>query len=184
MKMLLKLFKIIIFMCLLSFDIAAQTYDLCDIPVVINLRINGDGENFIWSTSDGEISPNGREAIINAYHEGNYNVLVKYVYNGCDYEITGKFVIDTCSRWSIWIPNAISPNGVNRTWMPKGENIRIDMIEIYDRWGRITWYGTEEFLGYNLFGNEIEGVFSYVINFTELIKNTPQRRLGSVVIIR
>jgi hypothetical protein len=58
-------------------------------------------------------------------------------------------------------------------------------IEIYDRWGRVQFSTKDSpFLGLNNNGNELDGVFTYRVYFRELIKNSFQEKIGSVVVVR
>jgi len=169
---------------LLPLSTYSQRFILCDKPVEVNLSINGQGENFQWSISDGQIFDAGREAWAKLDHYGSYEVTASYELGGCVYETSGKFFIDTCIKWSIWIPNALVPNGTNQTWFPSGENIRIDRIDIYDRWGHIVWVGNSPFVGLGSDNNMLDGQFTYVCYFTELVNNTRQEKKGAVYVVR
>jgi hypothetical protein len=173
---------------LLSSPLFAQSLQLCDNEVLkVPMRVDGVGSNFVWSIyPSADIQANGSFAQAEITEHGIFTVTVDFETElGCSYQVSGIFEVDTCPSWTIWIPNAISPNGVNRTWIPDGENIELLSIEIYDRWGKVQ-YSTKQtpFLGLNNNGNELDGVFTYRVYFRELIKNSFQEKIGSVVVVR
>lgn len=161
----------------------SQRFILCDEPVDIQLSIQGEGNDFHWTISDGLIFEAGREAWARVTHFGKYDVTASFELGGCVYETNGSFYIDTCLKWTIWIPNALVPDGSNRTWFPIGENIRIDNIDIYDRWGHIAWSGNVPFEGLNFEHNMLDGQFTYIVYFTELVYNTRQEKKGVLYVV-
>jgi hypothetical protein len=173
---------------LLSCPLFAQSLQLCDNEVLkVPMRVDGVGSNFVWSIyPSADIQANGSFAQAEITEHGTFTVTVDFETElGCSYQVSGVFEVDTCPSWTIWIPNAISPNGVNRTWIPEGENIELLSIEIYDRWGKVQFSTKDSpFLGLNNNGNELDGVFTYRVYFRELIKNSFQEKIGSVVVVR
>lgn len=160
-------------------------FTVCDNEITtIQLNAVGQGSDFAWYVDSGHLIESGSQALVQVSEGGQYNVTVAFNYDGCSYSIDSKFAVDTCPRWSIWIPNAVSPNGTNREWFPIGENIKVESITIYDRWGHIAWAGNVPFVGVALSGMELDGVFTYVLHFRELVNNSLQEKTGSVVVVR
>jgi hypothetical protein len=180
--------KNILALLLVSCSVNAQSLQICDNEVLkVPMRVDGAGSNFVWSIyPSADIQANGSFAQAEITEHGTFTVTVDFETElGCSYQVSGIFEVDTCPSWTIWIPNAISPNGINRTWIPEGENIELLSIEIYDRWGRVQYSTTNQpFYGYNNNGNELDGVFTYRVYFRELIKNSFQEKIGSVVVVR
>jgi hypothetical protein len=180
--------KALILLLITSTCLNAQRLQLCDNEALkVPMRVDAVGSNFVWSIYPSvNIQSNGSSAQATIIEAGTFTVTVDFETElGCSYQVSGIFLVDTCPTWTIWIPNAISPNGTNRTWLPKGENIELLSIEIYDRWGKVQFSTKDSpFLGLNNNGNELDGVFTYQVYFRELVNNSYQKKLGSIVIVR
>jgi hypothetical protein len=87
--------------------------------------------------------------------------------------------VDECKEWTYYAPNAFVPDGENKTWIPVGENITIDLITIYTREGQIIFEGVSEWDGKNYPG----GVYVYTCDYTTIL-GTKYRDLGRVTLVR
>lgn len=180
--------KALMLLLLTSTCLNAQRLQLCDNEALkVPMRVDGAIGNFVWSINPPtDLTSQGNFAQATIIQHGVFIVTVDFESElGCTYQVVGEFTVDTCPTWTIWFPNAISPNGTNRTWLPIGENIELLSIEIYDRWGHVQFSTKDSpFLGINNNGNELEGVFTYQVYYRELIKKTIQKKIGSVVVVR
>jgi hypothetical protein len=160
--------------------------EICEDELIkVEVEAIGVGNNFIWSSYPMvDIVSYGDEAELLISEIGVYTVELKFEYYGCDYVVYKTFEVIECIEWTIYIANALSPNGTNRTWFPKGENITIESIEIYDRWGHVVWsHNDVEFEGMADSGMELDGQFTYVVLFRDN-RNIQRIRTGGVFIIR
>jgi hypothetical protein len=180
--------KALILFLITSTCLNAQRLQLCDNEALkVPMRVDAVGSNFVWSIyPSANIQSSGSSAQAIITEAGIFEVTVDFETElGCIYQVSGIFQVDTCPSWTIWIPNAVSPNGTNRTWLPTGENIELLSIEIYDRWGKVQFSTKDSpFLGLNNNGNELDGVFTYQVYFRELVNNSYQKKIGSVVVVR
>lgn len=180
--------KTLILILLTSTQLLGQRLELCDNEAVkVPMRVDGVGSNYVWSIYPSvNIQSSGSSAQATISEAGIFSVTVDFETElGCSFQVSGIFQVDTCPSWTIWFPNAISPNGTNREWLPIGTNIELLSIEIYDRWGHIQFITKDSpFLGYNTNGNELDGVFTYQVYFRELVNNSFQKKIGQVVVVR
>lgn len=90
---------------------------------------------------------------------------------------------------AIYIPNIIAPNsgGINAWFIPFGQNIHIDRLRIVNHFGQIMyderspqkgWDGTTD-------GRQCQnGVYVYILEYTELDKNERVLKIGDVTLVR
>lgn len=87
--------------------------------------------------------------------------------------------VEQCKEWTYYAPNAFVPDGVNKTWIPVGENITIDWIRIFTREGQVIFEGVSEWDG----GEFMGGVYVYTCDYTT-ITGEKYRDLGRVTLVR
>jgi gliding motility-associated-like protein len=81
---------------------------------------------------------------------GQYQVMLTVTSNmGCVDSVIKIIKID--DEFMLYVPNAFSPNddGVNETFMAKGEGIRDFKMYIFDRWGNLTYLSDDINKGWN-----------------------------------
>ena len=115
------------------------------------------------------------------------------VENGCTYR--DSVDVDVWKDRSVFIPNAISPNGdgINEYFyvQSKLNNVEVSKMSIFDRWGNLVFMTenipvNQESVGWDarFNGQPVQsGVFVYVIELTFVDGFTRQRR-GDVTVIR
>jgi hypothetical protein len=99
--------------------------------------------------------------------------------NGCTSTDKRTIIADSCKEWTYYAPNAFVPDGVNKTWIPVGENITIDLIRIFTREGQVIFEGVSEWDG----GEFMGGVYVYTCDYTT-ISGLKLRDLGRVTLVR
>jgi hypothetical protein len=175
-----QLIKLIIIFLLLPFYSFSQ-FTYCDQELQLNLSLVGDVTNITWSSSNGLISNN----ILYVNNSGQFKITVDYASNGCNYSSDKIIYIDSCQIWTIYFPNALSPNGNNLTWFPKYTNVQIDDISIYDRYGHIQWVwdGHHPFFGRNMNNNDIDGVFTHITHYHPLTDGISRIQVGRITVV-
>ena len=91
--------------------------------------------------------------------------------------------VEECKEWTYYAPNAFVPDGNNKTWIPVGDNITIDLITIYTREGQIIFEGTTEWDGTYKGNKCMGGVYVYTCDYTTIL-GTKLRDLGRVTLVR
>jgi gliding motility-associated-like protein len=92
------------------------------------------------------------------------------------------------SPFTVFIPNAFVPNGLNNLFRPEGSSIdyQVSTIQIYDRWGKMVHSGIigSGWNGKDQNGQECsEGVYHYKASIIS-IKNEKQTKDGTVTLLR
>jgi len=91
--------------------------------------------------------------------------------------------VEECKEWTYYAPNAFVPDGENKTWIPVGENITIDLIRIFTREGQVIFEGVGVWDG-NYLGREcMGGVYVYTCDYTTVF-GMKLRDLGRVTLVR
>jgi hypothetical protein len=91
--------------------------------------------------------------------------------------------VDSCEDWTYYAPNAFAPDGTNKTWIPVGENITIDMIRIFTREGQIIFEGVTEWDGTYKGDKCMGAVYVYTCDYTT-ITGQKLKDLGRITLIR
>ena len=91
--------------------------------------------------------------------------------------------VDSCEEWTYYAPNAFAPDGTNKTWIPIGENITIDMIRIFTREGQIIFEGVTEWDGTYKGDKCMGAVYVYTCDYTT-ITGQKLKDLGRITLIR
>jgi gliding motility-associated-like protein len=143
-------------MMIFALNASGQTIlnkELCDETVHIELSVVGSVGNLVydWFTDfDGDISENENGISFWISQTGAYQVSYKATdSNGCEAFGEASIIIEECPFWSIYFPNTFTPNGDgdNDTWFPLYENVFIESIEIWNRWGERIYSGNNPWDG-------------------------------------
>jgi gliding motility-associated-like protein len=143
-------------MMLFALNASGQTVlnkELCDETVHIELSVGGSVGNLVydWFTDfDGDISENENGISFWVSQTGTYQVSYKASdSNGCEAFGEASIIIEDCPFWTIYFPNTFTPNGDgdNDTWFPVYENVFIESIEIWNRWGERIYSGNSPWNG-------------------------------------
>lgn len=128
---------------------------------------------------DGEIS-NEQNAFLQVNRTGTFIIELTVIgENGCTSTDKRTIFADSCKEWTYYAPNAFVPDGQNKTWIPVGENITIDLITIFTREGQIIYEGVEAWDGDKFPGS----VYVYTCDYTT-ITGLKLRDLGRVTLVR
>lgn len=164
----------------------AQTSNKCvgeTINAWVDTNISWD---YKWSVSPSiEFTGQGTPSITIPNIETSINIAITVTNSsGCDMTEWITIRVDECPEATIYFPNALVPDGTNKTWMPKYENIEITSLEIWDRWGRVVWiWKGKDFEGFNEDGSAVDGVFSYVCWYKDLVSGRTNQAIGMVVVV-
>jgi len=171
---------IVVALALLSSLVHPQQYELCDTVLLIPAWASGQ-QPFSWEVSQGQ-QDQGEYIRIHITQVGEYSVTLYSGNVGCINSVVQRFSVDTCTDWSIWIPNAVTIGGVNTSWFPKGYNIVIDSIFIYNRWGELMLESNQEWTPNDGRHPTPLGVYAYEVVFT-IPSGIKLKRLGRVTVI-
>lgn len=155
-------------------------HQYCGEPIDISLSHNIEsGVVYNWSVSTGYVTDENQWVIEGI---GDFVVTLTASLNGCETIDKKLIVVDSCTEWTFYAPNAFVPDGVNNKWRPDGFNIDIKTIFIFNRWGLIVWEGQGYWNGFDLDQNICDGVYVWQCYF-----DTPDGhmyRTGSVTVVR
>ena len=107
--------------------------------------------------------------------------------SGCVYET--QFEITAEATASLYVPNAFSPNddGVNDVFEAYGNQVEINGLKIFDRWGGLMYESNGSTPSWDGFSNgkkAEEGVYVYVIEYTDLHLGKEKIASGDFLLIR
>jgi hypothetical protein len=171
----------ILLLSIIPFGIIAQINYCRDTTISLTTQPN---YNYQWNIN-GEIS-NEQNAFLQVNRTGTFIIELTVIgENGCTSIDKRTLQVEECKEWTYYAPNAFVPDGVNKTWIPVGENITIDLIRIFTREGQVIFEGVSEWDGTNYeTGNEcMGGVYVYTCDYTT-ITGTKYRDLGRVTLVR
>lgn len=134
-------------------------------------------DNYYWSNSSAtpEITTN---------QPGVYTLFTEHL---CGH-LEDTIVLSGCET-SVYIPNVFTPESrdVNSVFIPFGENIELELLEIYDHWGRLAYRETPISRGWDGYikGRLAQsGVYVYHIRYKTLTANEVVDKIGDVTVIR
>ncbi len=149
--------------------------------------------SYVWDFGDGHSDSLLQNSVKHIYPEteGSYNVYltVRNTNNPACYDTLFVGVVVIKDQYSLFIPNAFTPNGdgVNDLWKIRADGIKQVEIGIYDRWGNLLYLSqnpNEGWDGKDQNGNALaEGVYVYVVK-VEFLNGKEITRAGSVTLIR
>jgi len=168
--------RFILLFSIIPLGIIAQ-YNYCDKDIEVklttqpNLTYNWNVDGFATTQQDATL-------VIN--RPGAFFIELEITNEfGCT-SIDKKIIqAEECKEWTYYAPNAFVPDGKNKTWIPVGENITIDLITIYTREGQIIYEGVESWDGDKFPG----AVYIYTCDYTTIL-GTKFRDLGRVTLVR
>ena len=137
-----------------------------------------------WNINGSISNEQSAELLINRI--GTYQIELTLTNEyGCAAYDKKTIEVEECKEWTYYAPNAFVPDGVNKTWIPVGENITIDLIRIFTREGQVIFEGVSEWNGTNYqTGDEcMGGVYVYTCDYTT-ITGLKLRDLGRVTLVR
>jgi hypothetical protein len=162
---------------LLFFTSIYAQVNYCDKDIIINLTTQTNAA-YNWNI-DGFISTE-QDATLVVNRTGIFTVELEITNEyGCTTYDKRTVEVDDCKEWTYYAPNAFVPDGTNKTWIPVGENITIDMIRIFTREGQVIFEGVEPWTGKDIMG----GVYVYTCDYTT-ITGAKYRDLGRVTLVR
>jgi PKD repeat protein len=148
---------------------------------IINLTTQPNYE-YNWNINGEISSEQSAQIVLNSI--GTYQIELTLTNEyGCTSVDKRILIVDSCKEWTYYAPNAFVPDGVNKTWIPVGENITIDMIRIFTREGQVIYEGVGEWNGLYLGNKCIGGVYVYTCDYTT-ITGQKYKDLGRVTLVR
>jgi hypothetical protein len=170
----MRLFAILL-LSIIPFGIIAQINYCRDTVINLSTQLNAA---YSWNI-DGSIS-NEQTAELLINQVGSYQIELQITNEyGCTAYDKRTLIVEDCKEWTYYAPNAFVPDGVNKTWIPVGENITIDLIRIFTREGQVIFEGVSEWSGDKWPG----GVYVYTCDYTT-ISGLKLRDLGRVTLVR
>jgi hypothetical protein len=165
---------------LFPLTIIAQ-YNYCDKDIELKLTTQPN-LTYNWNV-DGYITTE-QDATLTINRIGTFQIELEITNEyGCTSTDKRTIFADSCLEWTYYAPNAFVPDGENKTWIPVGENITIDLITIYTREGQVIFEGVTEWDG-TYKGNKCMGaVYVYTCEYTT-ITGLKLRDLGRVTLVR
>jgi len=153
--------------------------EVCDDETVV-LVVNSQNVNILWSNGS-------TDSILNVSQGGNYTLTLSNLCENLNFNTEIEFVNCNCP---MFIPNTFTPNSDehNTSFKPVIDCPISDyQFNIYNRWGQLifsststqsTWNGTYK-------GKECkEGVYIYVIHYTDAFNNKFVEKKGHINLIR
>ena len=117
--------RFILLLSIIPLGIIAQ-YNYCDKDLEIKLTTQPN-LSYNWNV-DGYITTE-QDATLNINRIGTYQIVLEITNEfGCTSIDKVLVNVDECKEWTYYAPNAFVPDGENKTWIPVGENITIDLI--------------------------------------------------------
>jgi gliding motility-associated-like protein len=165
----------------------------------VNKQVQFDDQSIgatIWDWDFGDGAAGIGQNQIHSYSlPGTYDVWL-YVEDdyGCRDSTSNKVVVT--SLFTIYIPNAFSPNGnsTNEIFLPQGVGISEErfIMQIYDRWGNMVFETTDLYEGWdgriegqNISESEIMShIFTYYIKVYENISDISHEYRGTITIVK
>ena len=107
--------------------------------------------------------------------------------NGCSDTTEHTVLID--KDFTFYVPNSFTPNGDmnNNLFKPKSFGIYDYTMNIYDRWGKLMFSTTDPEQGWDgtYHGKRCEeGVYAYIIDFTNILDDYPRTLHGKINLVR
>ena len=148
-----------------SFELGANQVTIIE-PTVDIYENSLSATSWSWNFGDGTTS-NSSDPQYHEYKDTGSYAMVLVVENelGCADSITRTVVIT--SPILVYIPEAFTPNddGINDSFLPKGEGIGKFSMKIYDRWGNLIFISDDISQGWDGIvdgGSELAQIDSYV----------------------
>ncbi len=144
--------------------------------------------NWAWAFGDATDSVSFKQNPSHTYIDTGWYCpsLVVTDIHGCRDSVS--HCIDITPQFTIYIPNAFTPdgNGLNDIFLPKGDYIEGFEMYIFDRWGQSIFHSTDIHNGWNgtVHGNFVqEDTYVYLIYATDPT-NVQHTYMGRVTVIR
>jgi hypothetical protein len=166
----------ILLLSIIPYSIIAQ-YNYCDNDIEVKLTTQPN-LNYNWNVDGFATTEQDATLVINRIGTFFIELEVTNEY-GCTSIDKRTIISDSCEEWTYYAPNAFVPDGDNKTWIPVGENITIDLITIFTREGQVIFEGIEAWDGDKFPG----GVYIYTCDYTT-ITGLKLRDLGRVTLVR
>lgn len=145
--------------------------------------------SWVWSFGDKTDSTSFTQNTIHTYGDtGVYcPQLIVTDMHGCHDTI--DHCIDIKPQFTIYIPNAFTPNGdgLNDVFLPKGDYIENFEMYVFDRWGEQIYHTTNINQGWDgtMHGNKVqEDTYVYLITCTDPENNKQYSYTGRVTVVR
>lgn len=154
-----------------------------DAPLTVSFtNTTTNGNVYIWDFGDG----NGATTT-NASHvyetPGTYEVVLTAINAPCS--DTARVTINALVPLDFIIPNVFTPNGdnINDLFTIKGQGMTDFSAKIFNRWGEALYEWYDPAAGWDG-GDQDDGTYFYIIQFTPLQATVPSVYTGSVTLIR
>lgn len=161
--------------------ITIAQYNYCDTDIEIKLTTQPN-LSYNWNVDGNVTTEQDATLVINRI--GAFFIELEITNEfGCT--STDKRILNvySCEDWTYYAPNAFAPDGTNKTWIPIGENITIDMIRIFTREGQIIFEGVTEWDGTYKGDKCMGAVYVYTCDYTT-ITGQKLKDLGRITLIR
>jgi len=134
-------------------------------------------DNYVWSNGFTYDS-------LTTNRPGKYTLTTRHV---CG-EISDEIELNGCES-TLYIPNVITPESSdeNAVFLPRGKNISLQLLEIYDQWGRLVYREEPPAAGWDgkAGGRLVQpGVFIWRIQYLQNDLNKVIEKIGDLTVIR
>ncbi len=123
----------------------SRVEDTLQINEVRRLYYIGDPVDFVDWYVNGQLVSQDISVLINFDQRGQYDIM-QVLKNGANCWDTLKKTVYVISEFTLYIPNAFTPNGdgINDYWQFDGVGIKSFVADIYNRWGERVYSFTEK----------------------------------------
>lgn len=160
--------------------------------ITLNPQIIGLASDigYFWNSNIGLSCTDCINPVFSGYLTSNYTLVIKYNQNRCIDSTHTKIIVPTSESEQIFIPNAFSPNGAdkseNEVFKVYGNLIKSLTISIYNRWGEKVFESNDKLKGWDgtYKGTPAPmGVYNYHAEI-KFLDNRIVVRNGEVMLIR
>lgn len=146
---------------------------------------------FNWYTTDGiELNTYTTPSVTATANNTGWVIAKAYSGNNCS-AADSLFITVTHCNESIYVPNAFTPNsdGNNDQFKIYGQCIKVQQIQVFNRWGEKVWETQDAEQGWNGYYKgqlQMPGVYVYLVQYfaTDQPNNLASLLKGSVTLIR
>jgi gliding motility-associated-like protein len=144
--------------------------------------------NYTWSPSAGMSSPNGQQTSVQVNQTTTFYVLVSDGQCSRLDSVTIICVKEDCKPPFVFVPNAFSPNDVdkNEIFYVRGPQIVKMLLRVYNRWGELVFESTDPKVGWDgtFKGRKLDpDVYDYYLQ-VECIGGNEEIIKGNVTILK
>lgn len=148
---------------------------------ILKLVATNSRSNYEWSNGS-------KDSFIYAFNSGKYKVTVSNPCGVASDSITISIQGDYCDLFMV---NAFTPGNdlLNNVFMPLGRNIKVELFQIYNRWGELVFETNQNNVGWDgTFNNKNADMGLYLWKLFYTVSNGPyikkSNAFGQILLIR